>query len=407
VRVAVTGERHTFDEEDLRGLIKGRSAKQVLRTSNLPASRSPLLADEGLALRTSLSRVVLIPKTFMNLAINGFGRIGRQALRIILSQHKDINVALINDLTDGETLAHLFEFDSTYGRFDCGGACFKDGMLATKFGKIRTSASKDPSTLPYKELKVDVVLECTGKFTKREEAALHLKAGAKKVIISAPCSDQADGTFCLGVNEETYDPKTMHVISNASCTTNSLAPVAKVLDDSFGIVSGLMTTIHSYTNDQRILDFPHKDWRRARSAAENIIPTSTGAAKAIGLVIPKLAGKLNGIAVRVPTPTVSLTDLVCVLEKPATVEEINGALTKAEKGRMKGILGVEEKPLVSSDYRGDPRSSIVDALSTMVMGSPSTSSGQGTLVKVCTWYDNEWGYSNRLVELAKYVAAKL
>ena len=335
----------------------------------------------------------------MNIAINGFGRIGRQALRIILGHHKDLNVVLINDLTDGETLAHLFEFDSTYGRFDCGGACFKDGMLATKFGKIRTSASKDPSTLPYKELKVDVVLECTGKFTKREEAALHLKAGAKKVIISAPCSDQADGTFCLGVNEETYDPKTMHVISNASCTTNSLAPVAKVLDDSFGIVSGLMTTIHSYTNDQRILDFPHKDWRRARSAAENIIPTSTGAAKAIGLVLPKLEGKLNGIAVRVPTPTVSLTDLVCVLEKPTTVEEINGALREAEKGRMKGILGVEEKPLVSSDYRGDPRSSIVDALSTMVMG--------GTLVKVCTWYDNEWGYSNRLVELAKFVGKSL
>lgn len=334
----------------------------------------------------------------MNIAINGFGRIGRQALRIVLTHHKDLNVVLINDLTDGETLAHLFEFDSTYGHFDCGGACFKDGLLSTKFGKIRTTASKDPSTLPYKELKVGIVLECTGKFTKRDESKVHLAAGAAKVIVSAPC-DSADGTFCLGVNEETYDPKTMYIISNASCTTNSLAPVAKVLDDNFGIVSGLMTTIHSYTNDQRILDFPHKDWRRARSAAENIIPTTTGAAKAVGLVIPKLQGKLNGIAVRVPTPTVSLTDLTCVVEKPATVEAVNDALKKASYGRMRGILGFETRPLVSSDYRGDPRSSIVDAECTMVMSS--------TLVKVCTWYDNEWGYSNRLVELAKFVGSKL
>ncbi|HLD71857.1 MAG TPA: type I glyceraldehyde-3-phosphate dehydrogenase [Candidatus Peribacteraceae bacterium] len=343
----------------------------------------------------------------MNLAINGFGRIGRQALRIILSKHPDVNVVLINDLTDGETLAHLFEFDSTYGRFDCGGACYKDGMLATKYGKIRTTASKDPSTLPYKELKVDVVLECTGKFTKREEAALHLKAGAKKVIISAPCSDQADGTFCLGVNEDEYDTNTMHVISNASCTTNSLAPVVKVLDDTFGIEHGLMTTIHSYTNDQRILDFPHKDWRRARSAAENLIPTTTGAAKAVGLVLPKLAGKLNGLSVRVPTPTVSLTDFVVVLKKDATPQAINDAFKKAESGPMKGILGVEDKPLVSSDYRGDARSSIVDSLCTQVIGAHSTSSAQGNLAKVYAWYDNEWGYSNRLVELAEFIAKKL
>ncbi len=333
----------------------------------------------------------------MKIAINGFGRIGRQALRIILTKHPDVEVVLINDLTDGETLAHLFEFDSTYGRFDCDGACYKDGMLSTKFGKIRTTASKDPATLPYKELKVDVVLECTGKFTKREEAALHLKAGATKVIISAPCSDQADGTFCLGVNEEMYDPKTMHVISNASCTTNSLAPIAKVLNDSFGIESGMMTTVHSYTNDQRILDFPHKDWRRARSAAENIIPTTTGAAKALGLVIPALQGKLNGHAIRVPTPTVSITDLTCILRKPATSDAINAAFRAAESGRMKGILGVEDRPLVSSDYRGDPRSSIVDALSTII---------QGPLAKVYAWYDNEWGYSNRLVELAKYILSK-
>lgn len=335
----------------------------------------------------------------MNIAINGFGRIGRQALRIILTKHPDLHVVLINDLTDGETLAHLFEFDSTYGRFDCGGACYKDGMLASKYGKIRTTACKDPLTLPYKELKVDVVLECTGKFTKREEAAVHLKAGAKKVIISAPCKDTADGTFCLGVNEETYNPKTMHVISNASCTTNSLAPIVKVLDDHFGIVSGLMTTVHSYTNDQRILDFPHTDWRRARSAAENIIPTTTGAAKTVELVIPHLKGKLNGLAIRVPTPTVSITDFVCVVEKKTTTEAVNTAMRKASEGKMKGILGIEDKPLVSSDYRGDPRSSIVDSLSTMVIG--------GTLVKVLAWYDNEWGYANRLVELAKYVGERL
>ncbi|MBI4129615.1 type I glyceraldehyde-3-phosphate dehydrogenase [Candidatus Peregrinibacteria bacterium] len=343
----------------------------------------------------------------MNIAINGFGRIGRQALRIILSKHHDLHVVLINDLTDGETLAHLFEFDSTYGHFDCGstgltagsGACYKDGLLSTKYGRIRTTASKDPTTLPYKELKIDIVLECTGKFTKREEAAFHLTAGAKKVIVSAPCKDTADGTFCLGVNEETYNPKTMHVISNASCTTNSLAPIAKVLDDHFGIVSGLMTTVHSYTNDQRILDFPHKDWRRARSAAENIIPTTTGAAKTVELVIPSLKGKLNGLAIRVPTPTVSITDFVCVVEKKTTPEAVNAAFRKAAEGKMKDILGIEDKPLVSSDFRGDPRSSIVDGLSTMVTN--------GSLVKVLAWYDNEWGYANRLVELAKYVGERL
>lgn len=343
----------------------------------------------------------------MNLAINGFGRIGRQALRIILTKHQDLRVVLINDLTDGETLAHLFEFDSTYGRFDCGGACYKDGMLtSSKHGAIRTTACKDPLTLPYKELKVDIVLECTGKFTKREEAALHCASGAKKVIISAPCKDQADGTFCLGVNEETYDPKTMHVISNASCTTNSLAPIAKVLDDNFGIVSGLMTTVHSYTNDQRILDFPHKDWRRARSAAENIIPTTTGAAKTVELVIPTLKGKLNGLAIRVPTPTVSITDFVCVVKKTAEPEAVNAAFRKAAGGKMKGILGIEDKPLVSSDFRGDPRSSIVDSLSTLIVEHPSTGSGQA-LVKVLAWYDNEWGYANRLVELAKYIGERL
>lgn len=334
----------------------------------------------------------------MRLAINGFGRIGRQALRIIYQSHPDVDVVLINDMTDGETLAHLFEFDSTYGRYVCE-ACFKDGMLATTQGKIRTTAIPDPSNLPHKELKVDVVLECTGKFTKREEAAAHLLSGAKKVIVSAPCKDKADGTFVLGVNDDTYNGKTMHVISNASCTTNSLAPVAKVLEDSFGIERGCMTTVHSYTNDQRILDFPHKDWRRARSAAENIIPTTTGAAKAIGEVIPSLKGKLDGLSLRVPTPTVSVTDLVCVLKKETTAQQVNAAFVKASEGRMRGILGVETKPLVSSDYRGDSRSSVVDALSTMVVG--------GNLVKVLAWYDNEWGYSCRLVELAKLVGSRL
>lgn len=335
----------------------------------------------------------------MNIAINGFGRIGRQALRIIMEKHPELNVVLINDLTDGETLAHLFEFDSTYGHYDCGEACFKDGILTTKHGPIRTSASKDPSTLPYKELKVDVVLECTGRFTKRDEAAMHLTAGARKVIISAPCKDKADATVCIGVNHQTYDPKSMHVISNASCTTNCLAPMAKVLSDTFGIEHGLMTTVHSYTNDQNLLDLPHKDLRRARAAAVNIVPTSTGAAKAIGLVIPELDKKLNGIAIRVPTPTGSITDLTVITKKATTAEEVNAAFTAAANGPMKGILGVETRPLVSHDFVGDPRSSIIDAELTEVMS--------GTMVKTCSWYDNEWGYSNRLVELAKYIGERL
>ncbi len=335
----------------------------------------------------------------MNIAINGFGRIGRQVLRIILEKHPDMNVVLINDLTDGETLAHLFEFDSTYGHFDCGTACYKDGILSTKHGKIRTTASKDPSTLPHKELKVDVVLECTGFFTKRDDAALHLKAGAKKVIISAPCKDKADGTFCIGVNLESYDPKTMDVISNASCTTNCLAPMAKVLDDTFGIECGLMTTIHSYTNDQNLLDLPHKDLRRARAAAINIIPSTTGAAKAIGEVIPALKGKLNGVSLRIPTPTGSITDLTVITKKPTTIEEVNAAFKKAESGSMKGILGVEDRPLVLKDFVGDSRSCIIDSALTQVIG--------GNLVKAFGWYDNEWGYSNRLAELAKFIGNKL
>ena len=334
----------------------------------------------------------------MNLAINGFGRIGRQALRIILTKHPEINVVLINDLTDGDTLAHLLEFDSTYGHFDCGGACSKDGLLTTKHGKIRMTASKDPATLPHKELKVDVVLECTGFFTKRDDAALHIKAGAKKVIVSAPCKDKADATICIGVNEKIYDPKKHDVISNASCTTNCLAPMAKVLDEAFGIEYGLMTTVHSYTNDQNLLDLPHRDLRRARAAAVNIVPTSTGAAKAIGEVIPSLKGKMNGMSIRVPTPTGSINDVTVVVKKATTVEEVNAAFEKAAAGPMKGILDVEKRPLVLKDFVGNEHSCIIDAPLTEVIGEK--------MVKVFGWYDNEWGYSNRLVELAKYIGKK-
>lgn len=333
-----------------------------------------------------------------NIAINGFGRIGRQALRIMLERFPDLHVVAVNDLTDGASLAHLFEFDSTYGRYDAN-VSFENGKLKTKHGDVVLTAEKDPTALPHKTMKVDVVLECTGKFVKRADAALHLKAGAKKVIISAPGKDEVDGTFVMGVNEQTYDAKKMDVISNASCTTNCLAPMAKVLQDSFGIVSGLMTTIHSYTNDQKLLDLPHKDLRRARAAAINMIPTSTGAAKAIGLVIPELKGKMNGVSIRVPTPTGSITDLTCVLSKKTTVEEVNAAFEKASKGKMKGILGFETRPLVLQDYVMDPRSSIIDAPLTQVI--------DGTLVKTFSWYDNEWGYSNRIVELAAFIGEKL
>jgi glyceraldehyde 3-phosphate dehydrogenase len=334
----------------------------------------------------------------INIAINGFGRIGRQVLRIIIEKHPDLRVVAINDLTDGPTLAHLFEFDSTYGVFDAE-AEYKDGKLVTKHGAIELTAEKDPSVLQLKRLKVDIMLECTGKFAKREEAAIHLKAGAKKVIISAPGKDKVDGTFVIGVNEKTYDPKKMDVISNASCTTNCLAPMAKVLHDVFGIEYGLMTTIHSYTNDQKLLDLPHKDLRRARAAAINMIPTSTGAAKAIGLVIPELQGKMNGVSIRVPTPTGSITDLTVVTKKTATAEAVNAAFEKAAKGAMKGILGIEKRPLVLQDFVGDSRSCIVDAALTQAIGN--------NLVKVFGWYDNEWGYSCRLVELAEFIGKQL
>jgi glyceraldehyde 3-phosphate dehydrogenase len=343
----------------------------------------------------------------MNLAINGFGRIGRQVLRIILDKHPDMHVVLINDLTDTATLAHLFEFDSSYGRFTGGTVSSTADAIVIDGTSIKITAIKDPAALPHKDLKVDVVLECTGRFTKREDAALHLKAGAKKVILSAPAKDTVDGTFVLGVNESSYDSKTMDVISNASCTTNSLAPMAKVLEDSFGIVTGLMTTVHSYTNDQNLLDLPHTDLRRARAAAVNIVPTSTGAAKAIGLVIPELQGKLQGVALRVPTPTGSITDLTVVTSKPTTKEAVNAAFEKAAAGSMKGILRVEKKPIVSKDIVGDPYSSIIDADLTQVIGSTASLQAGGTLVKTFAWYDNEWGYSNRLVELAEFVGKKM
>lgn len=336
----------------------------------------------------------------MNLAINGFGRIGRQALRIIQASHKDINVVLINDLTDPATLAHLYTFDSTYGNAHDDAVAVDGGMNIGK-KQIRITAIKNPAELPHAEMKVDVVLECTGAFTKRDDAALHLKAGAKKVIVSAPCKDKADATICLGVNDDVYDAKTMDVLSNASCTTNCLAPLAKVLSDAFGIESGLMTTVHSYTNDQNLLDLPHKDLRRARAAAINIVPTSTGAAKAIGEVIPELSGKLHGISLRVPTPTGSITDLTVVTQKPATVEAILKAYDAFEK-KHPTILRVERRPIVSGDIVQDSHSCIVDAELTEVK-----SAGSGSLVKVLGWYDNEWGYANRIVELASFVGKSL
>jgi glyceraldehyde 3-phosphate dehydrogenase len=332
----------------------------------------------------------------MKLAINGFGRIGRQALRIIRERYADqIDVVLINDLTDAATLAHLFEFDSTYGRNHELIVVAGDGFTVGN-DKIRLTAEKDPSKLPHKELGVDVVLECTGRFIDKAGASLHLQAGAKKVLISAPAKDQVDATLCMGVNHETYDPKTMHVISNASCTTNCLAPMAKVLNDVFGIEHGLMTTIHSYTNDQNLLDLPHKDLRRARAAAVNMVPSTTGAAKAIGLVIPELAGKLHGSAIRVPTPTGSITDLTVVTKKPVTKEAVNQAFRDAANGPLKNVLRVEDKPIVLKDIVGDPHSSIIDSDLTQVIGT--------NLLKTFSWYDNEWGYSNRLVEMALYVS---
>lgn len=334
----------------------------------------------------------------VKVGINGFGRIGRNVFKVLVDKYgNDIEVVAINDLTDPETLAHLLKYDTLYGKFN-GTVEATENSIIVNEKEIRIFAERDPKNIPWGLQGVDIVIESTGLFTDATKAKTHIEAGAKKVLISAPAKNE-DITIVLGVNEDKYDAKNHNIISNASCTTNCLAPFAKVLDEKFGIVQGLMTTIHSYTNDQKILDAPHKDLRRARAAGESMIPTTTGAAKAVALVLPQLKGKLNGMAVRVPTPTVSMTDLVCELGKSVSVEEVNGALREAAEGKLNGILGFSEEPLISMDFRGDERSSIVDALSTMVMGD--------NLVKVVAWYDNEWGYSNRLADLTKYVADRL
>jgi len=331
----------------------------------------------------------------VKVGINGFGRIGRNVFRAALN-NPDVEIVAVNDLTDAHTLAHLLKYDSVHGTLDLPVIVREDTILVGDKA-IKVLAERDPAQLKWAEFGVEIVVESTGRFTKREDAAKHLEGGAKKVIISAPATNE-DITIVMGVNEEKYDPDNHTVISNASCTTNCLAPFAKVLHEKFGIVRGLMTTVHSYTNDQQILDLPHKDLRRARAAATNIIPTSTGAAKAVALVLPELKGKLNGFAMRVPTPNVSVVDLVAELKTDVTVEEVNKVLKEAAEGPLKGILAYSEEPLVSSDYNGNPASSTIDALSTMVL--------EGNMVKVVSWYDNEWGYSNRVVDLCNYVAQR-
>ncbi len=335
----------------------------------------------------------------VKVAINGFGRIGRQVTRIVADKWKngDIELVAINARANTNTLAHLFKYDSAYGIFD-GTVEAKDEALIINGKEVKVFTISEAVNLPWEKLGIDIVVESTGVYTQRERAMEHIKAGAKKVILTAPGKDE-DVTVVLGVNEEDYDSDKHKIISNASCTTNCLAPVAKVLHEEFGIINGFMTTIHSYTNDQKILDKTHKDLRRARSAAESIIPTTTGAAKAVGKVLPDLNGKLNGLSLRVPTPTVSITDLVCNFEKEVTVESINKALKDASETQLKGILGYSDEPLVSIDYKGDDRSSIVDALSTMTMGDK--------MAKVMAWYDNEWGYSCRTVDLVEYIAKKM
>ena len=336
----------------------------------------------------------------VKVGINGFGRIGRQVLKAMKENYRDeFDVVAVNDLFPPETNAHLFKYDSNYGIY--GGTVEVDGGdIVVDGDRIKVLAERDPAKLGWGDLGVEIVVEATGVFRDGKKAAAHIEAGAKKVIISAPAkpADSVDLTVVLGVNDERYDPAHHHVVSNGSCTTNCLAPAAKVILDNFGIVKGLMTTIHSYTNDQRILDLAHKDLRRARAGALNIIPTTTGAAKALALVIPELRGKFDGFALRVPTPTVSIVDFVAEVEQATTVEEVNGAFQAAAEGSMKGILGYSEEPLVSMDYKGDPRSSIVDGLSTMVIG--------GSMVKVVAWYDNEWAYSVRVCDLVALMAGK-
>jgi glyceraldehyde 3-phosphate dehydrogenase len=333
----------------------------------------------------------------IRIAINGFGRIGRNVLRAAKSMGaKDLDFVAVNDITDTKTLAHLLRYDSVHGAYP-GTVEAAENALIVDGDEIRVLAQKDPAALPWRDLEVDIVIESTGRFTNRADAAKHLEAGARKVIISAPAK-QEDVTIVLGVNENMYDPQKHHVVSNASCTTNCLAPVVKVLLDEFGFKRGLMTTVHSYTNDQNILDLPHKDLRRARAAAMSIIPTTTGAAKATSLVIPEVKGKIDGVAMRVPTPNVSIVDLTAELERDATIAQINDAFRAAANGRLKGILEVQDAELVSVDYIGNPNSAIVDAASTNVLAG---------LVKVMAWYDNEWGYSSRCVDLSRYLGERL
>jgi glyceraldehyde 3-phosphate dehydrogenase len=336
----------------------------------------------------------------VKVGINGFGRIGRQVLKAIKENYRDdFDVVAVNDLFDPQTNAHLFKYDSNYGIYD-GTVEVVEGDIIVDGDRIAVFAERDPANLPWGDLGVDIVVEATGVFRDGKKAAAHIAAGAKKVIISAPAkpADSVDLTIVLGVNDERYDPAKHHILSNASCTTNCLAPTVKVILDNFGIVKGLVTTIHSYTTTQKVLDLASKDLRRARAAALNIIPTTTGAAKALALVIPELEGKFDGMAMRVPTPTVSIVDFVAEVEQATAVDEVNAAFKAAAAGPMKGILGYSEEPLVSMDYKGDPRSSIVDGLSTMAIG--------GSLIKVLAWYDNEWAYSVRVVDLAKLMADK-
>ena len=333
----------------------------------------------------------------VRVGINGFGRIGRQSLKAILERAPDVEVVAVNDLVETSLNALLFKHDSTYGAF-AGTVEHTDDSLIIDGREIKVLKEKDPAALPWGDLGVEVVLESTGIFTTAEKARAHLDAGARKVVISAPAKGE-DITIVLGVNDDKYDPATHHIISNASCTTNCLAPAAKVVHDLVGIERGLMNTIHSYTNDQRILDVAHKDPRRARAAGLNIIPTTTGAAKALALVIPDLKGRFDGFSLRVPTPTVSVVDFTATVQRETSVEELNAAFRAAAAGSMAGILGVSDEPLVSTDFRGDARSSIIDAASTMVLG--------GTMVKVIAWYDNEWGYSCRCADLIAMIAAKL
>jgi glyceraldehyde 3-phosphate dehydrogenase len=329
------------------------------------------------------------------IGINGFGRIGRVIVRAAQRIGADVDFVAVNDLTDAKTLAHLLKYDSVHGHFP-GEVEAKGDSILVNGKQIKVTAIKDPAQLPWKELGVEIVMECTGLFREKEKAAKHLEAGAKKVIISSPAKGP-DITIVMGVNQKAYDPNKHHIISNASCTTNCLAPVAKVLLDNFGIKRGLMTTIHAYTNDQSILDLPHKDLRRARAAALSMIPTTTGAATAVALVLPELKGKLDGLAIRVPTPNVSLVDLVVEVEKETSVDGVNAALKKASQGELKGILGYAEEPLVSVDFNGNALSSIVDALTTTVI--------EGRMVKVLAWYDNEMGYSARMVDVARFISA--